>query len=138
MARFSKQVERDFDRARFKAFVRDLFSQLRRRPSERELLSFESVRRALRAQSSVASGRQTVAVDKIIGSATNRYHDFDRAFLPAQSFTRARWQAVDQAKLDGLQGLDDHPGLGFPAQEPPAWRGSLPWGKYRSGRGSAS
>jgi hypothetical protein len=103
LARFSKQVERDFERARFKAFVRDLFAQLRRRPSDRELLSFEAVRRALKAQSSFASGRQTVPVDKIIGSATNRYHDFDRAFLPAQSFTRARWQAVDQAKLDGVE-----------------------------------
>lgn len=103
MTRFSVQVERDFARARRKAFLRDILAHLRRRPGERELLSFEAVRRALKAQGASFGGYQPVPLAQIIGSATNRYHDFDRAFLPLQAHTKVRWQSIDQAKIDGVE-----------------------------------
>jgi hypothetical protein len=39
---------------------------------------------------------QTVSIDKIIGSATLRYNDFDRAFLPTQARTKMRWRNIDR------------------------------------------
>jgi hypothetical protein len=37
-----------------------------------------------------------VRVDQIIGSL-NRYHEFDRAFLPAEDQIASRWQNIDRA-----------------------------------------
>ena len=41
-------------------------------------------------------GVQTVRVDQIVGSL-NRYHQFDRAFLPVEDQIASRWQSVDRA-----------------------------------------
>src|SRR5512138_1951034 len=93
-------TEGDFDRARFKAFLNEITSFVRRRPNE--LLSFEKVRFLLRQRGSSYGGIQSVPLDKIVGTTTNRYHDFDRAFLPAHARTKARWKSIDEAKLTGV------------------------------------
>ena len=87
----------DFERARFRAFLNEVASLAVRRPNE--LLSFEAVRRLLPITGSSYLGVQEVPVDKIVGSATNRYNDFDRAFLPAQARTKPRWKRIDEARL---------------------------------------
>jgi hypothetical protein len=95
----SRQSEIDFDRARFRAFLREAANLIARRPNE--LLSFDAVRRSLVAYGSSYRGVQTVPIDRIVGSATNRYGDFDRAFLPAQVRTKSRWKRIDQLRMSG-------------------------------------
>lgn len=68
-----------------------------RRPNE--LLSFDVVRRALPVYSQSYRGVREVPVEKIIGTTSNRYTDFDRAFLPSQARTKSRWKAIDEARL---------------------------------------
>lgn len=84
----------DFNRALFKAFLRDIASELLRRPNE--LFSFEEVRKGLRAHNQSYRGLQSVPLDKIVGSVS-RYRDFDRAFLPTQTHTQERWIRIDSA-----------------------------------------
>ncbi len=54
----------------------------RRRPSL--LIPFDLVKDKLRLRESHYRGMQTVEIDRIVGSL-NRYHDFNRAFLPLSS-----------------------------------------------------
>jgi hypothetical protein len=86
----------DFDRARRRAFLNDLASTFGGKPNW--LLSFEEVQRALPIHGQVYRGVQQVPLAEIVGSV-DRYHDFDRQFLPTQSFTRPRWESVDIANL---------------------------------------
>lgn len=99
MEQGSTQAEIDFDRARFHAFLREAANLIARRPNE--LLSFDAVRRLLVAYGSSYRGVQTVPIDQIFGSATNRYIDFDRAFLPVQNRTKSRWKRIDQLRMAG-------------------------------------
>ncbi len=86
----------DFDRARRKAFLSEVASFLGRRPNA--LLSFEQVQQALPMHSQIYRGIQQVPVAAINGSV-DRYQDFDRNFLPTQTHTRPRWEAIDRATL---------------------------------------
>jgi hypothetical protein len=99
MDRISRQAEIDFDRARFRAFLREAANLIARRPNE--LVSFDAVRHSLVAYGSSYRGIQTVPIEQIVGSATNRYTDFDRAFLPAQVRTKSRWKRIDQLRMAG-------------------------------------
>ena len=99
MDRSSRQAEIDFDRARFRAFLRETANLIAHRPNE--LLSFDVVRRSLVAYGSSYRGVRTVPIERIVGSATNRYSDFDRAFLPAQVRTKSRWKRIDQLRMAG-------------------------------------
>ncbi len=92
---FASQTESDFARARLKAFWREIRAMVAHRPNE--LVSFEQVKRMVMTFGEYYRGVQTVAVERIIGSATLRYHDFDRAFLPTQTRTKSRWRRVDEA-----------------------------------------
>jgi hypothetical protein len=83
----------DYDHARRRAFWRQLGSFLIRRRND--LLPFEEVRQRLHAQTQHDSGYQEVPIDKIVGSV-GRYRDFDRAFLPLQKQTQARWLSIDK------------------------------------------
>jgi len=94
---YDYQSERDFNEARARAFWNDVAAFLARRPNE--LLSFEAVRRALPIYGQSYSGVQEVPVDKIVGTTTNRYTDFDRAFLPSQLRTKTRWKKIDELRL---------------------------------------
>ncbi len=99
MEPFPGQTEVDFSEARFRAFLSQAAALVARRPNE--LLSFEAVRRSLHDYGSSYRGVRTVPVKQIVGTATNRYTDFDRAFLPAQTRTKWRWKRVDAARLAG-------------------------------------
>lgn len=97
MDTFKTLAERDFEGARFQSFINDVAAWIARRPNE--LLSFDKVRRSLPIYGSSYRGLQPVPLDKIVGSATHRYSDFDRAFLPAQVRTKSRWKRIDELRL---------------------------------------
>jgi len=84
----------DFAAARTKALFRDILFLLTGSPNR--LLAFDEVSRKLRIGGPIYRGMRTVRLDQIIGSV-QRYHDFDRAFLPAQSHTANRWTRVNRA-----------------------------------------
>lgn len=88
------QAAAEFERARVRAFLRDVWATLSGRPNR--LLAWEKVRSHLRLGGQVYRGIQTVPVKKIVGSV-NRYRDFDRAFLPRQSHTADRWKSISRA-----------------------------------------
>jgi len=92
---YQTQTKQDFNRARFKAALQQMLAGFRNRPNE--LISFDSVKRSLKIFGQNYLGVQSVPLSAIIGSATLRYHDFDRAFLPTQDFTESRWRRVDEA-----------------------------------------
>jgi hypothetical protein len=91
---FQAETEGDFARARAKAFFHEVAAMIARRPNEP--LSFEAVKRSLKVFGQAYRGVQTVPIDKIIGSATLRYNDFDSAFLPTQTRTKMRWRNIDR------------------------------------------
>jgi hypothetical protein len=91
---FSEQARTDFQRARFKAFINRVWGALSGQPTT--LLSYDQVKEKLRIGGPIYRGMQTVRVDQIAGSL-NRYHEFDRVFLPASDKLAARWQSVNRA-----------------------------------------
>lgn len=84
----------DFQQARFKAFLNRLAALFSGRPVR--LLSYEEVREKLHIGGPIYRGIQVVPLEKIAGSL-NRYHQFDRAFLPLDNSTAERWQRVAHA-----------------------------------------
>lgn len=95
----AQRAAADFDRARFKNNINDVLSVISRRPNW--LMAFDEVQRAIPIKGQSYKGVQTVPVSSIIGSV-DRYHDFDRAFLPTHQKTRARWESVDRATLSDV------------------------------------
>jgi hypothetical protein len=91
---FSDQARSDFQRARFKAFMNRVLGALRGQPTT--LLSYDEIKEKLRIGGPIYRGVQTVRVDQIAGSL-NRYHEFDRVFLPASDTLAERWQRVNRA-----------------------------------------
>ncbi len=87
----------DFDKARQKAALQQLFSRFT--GSATELLSYEAVRQQLQVTSSVDRGLQEIPLDKIVGSV-GRYKDFTRDFLPKLDRDRERWARVKSAVED--------------------------------------
>ncbi len=90
----ASRAQYDFNRARLRAFWRGIFTALSGEPNE--LLSYEDVREKLHVGGPIYRGMQTVRLDQIAGSL-NRYHQFDRVFLPKQSDTAIRWQRISRA-----------------------------------------
>ncbi len=91
----NEQADRDFSRARRKAFLRRVGAYLRNDPGSNQLLSFDEVKSALGAVAQVYLGMRTVPVAKIVGSV-GRHRDFDRAFLPSKEDLSTRWKKIDQ------------------------------------------
>jgi hypothetical protein len=91
---FEQQIRHDFERARHRAFLHELFAVFANRPND--LIPYHEVRSRVAPQAESYRGLQTVPLDKIVGSM-DRFRDFDRAFLPRQRFTAGRWQNVDRA-----------------------------------------
>ncbi len=89
----------DFQRARWRALFRDILARLSGR--QNRLLSFEEVKQSLRLGGPVYRGTRPVPVAQIIGSV-DRYRDFDRAFLPAQSHTADKWESIARAFYDDV------------------------------------
>jgi hypothetical protein len=90
-----EQSDKDFSRARRKAFLRRIGAYLRRDPGSNQLLSFDEVKGALGAISQVYLGLREVPVSKIVGSV-GRHRDFDRAFLPSKPDLGTRWRRIDE------------------------------------------
>lgn len=88
------RVRADFSRARFKAFLNRIHSIVSGQPTT--LLSYDEVKANLHIGGPIYRGVQIVRVDQIVGSL-NRYHQFDRAFLPVEDQIASRWQNVDRA-----------------------------------------
>ncbi len=93
------RAQADFNAARAKAMFRELLALLTGRHNE--LLAFDQVASKLRVGGPIYRGVKTVRLDQIVGTV-NRYHDFDRAFLPTQTFTADRWQRVSRAWYDDI------------------------------------
>jgi hypothetical protein len=89
----------DFSRARRKSFFNQILSVLSGQPTK--LLSYDDVKEKLHVGGPVYRGVKTVRVDQIAGSL-NRYHEFDRAFLPKADQLSSRWQKVDRAFYDDI------------------------------------
>ena len=60
------------------------------------LLSYDEIKEKLHIGGPIYRGVKTVRVDQIAGSL-NRYHEFDRVFLPAIDKLADRWQSVNRA-----------------------------------------
>lgn len=91
----------DFRRARRRAALSSVMAQLR--GEDARLLSYEVVRRKLKAVESAEQRLEDVPVDAIIGSV-GRYQDFTREFLPLVDEDRGRWVGVKLA-MTGLEGV---------------------------------
>lgn len=89
----------DYNRARFRAFLNKVWAVVSGRPTN--LLSYEEIKEKLRIGGPIYRGLRTVRIDQIVGSL-NRYHQFDRAFLPVQDETAERWQRVDRAFYEDI------------------------------------
>lgn len=92
------QADKDFSRARRRAFLKRVGAYLRKDPASNRLLSFDEVRSALGAVQQSYLGMRVVPVEKIVGSV-GRHRDFDRAFLPGKLSLGERWKKIDQAVL---------------------------------------
>jgi hypothetical protein len=90
-----EQSDRDFSRARRRAFLRKVGAYLRRDPGSNQLLSFDEVKGALGTVSQVYVGLREVPVSQIVGSV-GRHRDFDRAFLPSKPDLGTRWRRIDE------------------------------------------
>jgi hypothetical protein len=90
-----EQSDRDFSRARRRAFLRKVGAYLRRDPGSNQLLSFDEVKGALGTVSQVYLGLREVSVSQIVGSV-GRHRDFDRAFLPSKPDLGTRWRRIDE------------------------------------------
>ncbi len=90
----SERSRSDYTRARRKAFLRRVFAALSGGPTS--LLSYDEIKEKLHIGGPLYRGVQTIRLDQIAGSL-NRYHQFDRLFLPTQAETSRRWQSVSHA-----------------------------------------
>jgi hypothetical protein len=91
----NSRVRADFSRARFKSFIKQAMAVLSgQRPTT--LLSYDEIKEKLHIGGPIYRGVKTIRVDQIAGSL-NRYHEFDRAFLPKEDQLASRWQKVDRA-----------------------------------------
>ena len=90
----SEQARADFQQARFRAFMNRIWATLSGQPST--LLSYDEIKEKLHIGGPIYRGVKTVRVDQIAGSL-NRYHEFDRVFLPASDKLEARWTSVNRA-----------------------------------------
>src|SRR5215211_6317583 len=94
----NERADKNFSRARRRAFLKRVGAYLRKDPASNRLLSFDEVRSALGAVQQSYLGMRVVPVAKIVGSV-GRHRDFDRAFLPGKLSLGERWKKIDQAVL---------------------------------------
>jgi len=90
----NEQARADFQQARFQAFINRIWATLSGQPST--LLSYDEIKEKLHIGGPICRGVKTVRVDQIAGSL-NRYHEFDRVFLPASDKLAERWTSVNRA-----------------------------------------
>lgn len=93
-AELASRARADFSRARFKAFLNRAWAVVSGQPTT--LLSYDEIKEKLHVGGPIYRGVKTVKLEQIVGSL-NRYHQFDRAFLPVEDQLAARWQNIDRA-----------------------------------------
>jgi hypothetical protein len=96
-----EQTRSDFSRARFKSFINQVFSVIAGNKHTATLLSYDEIKEKLHIGGPIYRGVKTVRVDQVVGSL-NRYHEFDRAFLPREDQLASRWQKVDRAFYEDI------------------------------------
>ena len=84
----------DFSKAYRKGFWRSILSMIKK--TDNRLLPLDKVMQYLPLRGKHDLGTRQIEVEKIIGTV-NRYHDFDRVFLPIQTNTRSRWESINTA-----------------------------------------
>ncbi len=97
-----EQVDKEFLRARHRAFFRRLAARLRGHPERGTLAAFDEARRALAADNRLYLGRRVVEVSKIVGSV-GRHRQFDGGFMPLKSGMAEKWKRVDRAFHRGVE-----------------------------------
>jgi hypothetical protein len=90
----ASRARTDYSRARTKAFLNRIWAVISGQPTH--LLSYDEIREKLHVGGPIYRGVQTIRLDQVAGSL-NRYHQFDRAFLPTQDENASRWQRVSRA-----------------------------------------
>ena len=95
----NSRVRADFSKARFKSFINQVISAFSGHPTT--LLSYDDVKEKLHIGGPIYRGVKTIRVEQIAGSL-NRYHEFDRAFLPREDQLASRWQKVDRAFYEDI------------------------------------
>jgi hypothetical protein len=95
-----EQVDKDFERARRRAFVGRLITRLRRDPRGSGMVAFDEVRRSARADNRFYRGKRIVEVSKIVGSV-GRHREFDGRFMPTKA-SASKWKRVDRAFRRGV------------------------------------
>jgi hypothetical protein len=95
----SAMAQLAYNRARNKAIWRDFWARLQGRPNG--LLAFDDIREKLRVGGPMYKGLQTIPIKQIVGSV-DRYMDFDRAFLPSQTYTNHRWRRIGTAYYEDI------------------------------------
>jgi nucleotide-binding universal stress UspA family protein len=91
----------DFHDARRKAQLQEVVSRLTGEPNE--LLSYEEVRKKLKAIEGSTRTLEEIPLDAIVGSV-GRYTDFTRDFLPRHDSDQLRWASVMEQAI-GMEGL---------------------------------
>ncbi|MFC2036413.1 hypothetical protein ACFLYD_00370 [Chloroflexota bacterium] len=97
---YTASQSREWKRARQAAFVQDVLAAGMRRPAH--LISFQQVSRKLQLGNVRYLDLQVVALNQIVGSV-DRYHDFNRAFLPRLDNLQERWQRIEQLMTTGRE-----------------------------------
>jgi len=89
----------DFEQARSRAKLEKVVARLSGRSVD--LLSYEDVRKSLRASTPIPRGLQNIPISSIVGSV-DRYADFSRSFLPQYDSDEGRWTRImDQMRGPG-------------------------------------
>jgi hypothetical protein len=97
-----EQVDKEFLRARHRAFFGRVATLVRGHAGRSGLPVFDEARRALRADNRLYLGRRVVEVSRIVGSV-GRHREFDRGFMPAKASMAERWKRVDRAFHRGVE-----------------------------------
>ncbi|OGO25936.1 MAG: hypothetical protein A2Y54_07115 [Chloroflexi bacterium RBG_16_51_16] len=95
----NERARYDYEQARRKSFVNRALAALSGEPTS--LLSYDEIRKKLHIGGPVYQGVQTVQLDQIAGSL-NRYHQFDRFFLPTQDTDSQRWQNISRVMYQDI------------------------------------
>ncbi len=88
-----------WNQARRRAFLTQLYSTLGLSRQPVHLLSFEEVQEKLRLNQNAYRGLQQVPLDQIVGSV-GRYNDFTRTFLPLMENDSWRWRRVAELQTE--------------------------------------
>ncbi len=97
-----EQVDKEFLRARHRAFFRRLAARLRGHPERGTLPAFDEARKTLGADNRLYLGRRVVEISKIAGSV-GRHRQFDSGFMPTRASMVEKWKRVDRAFHRGVE-----------------------------------